>query len=348
MSKKVLSNKERATKHAEEISNYFVPKLHTQDPQLLAEIRKMPIRDIISIWRNANYAMNKGIFVGVDREALKAGETTAKRFDASISQLEIYIIDRLKKADALWTITDKITQMPYFDHRNYVWIFTEREIVQDCLVYSQQQGRTTFEITEIKKEEIYNFLGRLTYIKGAEMFVVDMGAYASINIPGKDMIDEPDFEYVPETERPVVNPDLFRMVAQYQQEKYYLVDYPGKAEALEELENKAADAFCKAGFLVPVIGMERVIRNTKTTADISKKMIKVPFLSRGEGENKQTFTPVFTDWDEFKKMYSPEEFGGLVWTAEDLLDSQDDMFVVNPASLRYEISKQKVREILNK
>ncbi len=77
---------------------------------------------------------------------------------------------------------DKITNSPFIDDLNAVWIFTEKVYAEECVDYYMQQYRTSFAVLEISKDDVVKFFGRTAYEKGAEEFLIDMGAYAQIII----------------------------------------------------------------------------------------------------------------------------------------------------------------------
>lgn len=57
--------------------------------------------------------------------------------------------------------------------------------------------------------------------------------------------------------------------------------------------------------------------------------------------------PVFSDLDEFNKIYSQKEWGGWIWSPEDLLGAPNDIICLNAGSLGFEMSKKMIRQMLD-
>ena len=171
-------------------------------------------------------------------------------------------------------MTDKITNAPFIDGSNMVWVYTDKTYADECVDYFMQQYRTTFIVTNIPKEDAVKFFGRTAYMKGAKSFRVDMGAYAQIDICSEEIVSPPDFSNVPPINRPVMNPDFFRAVAKFLEERWYRANYEGKKEKLRQFEDDMIKAFHDAKFLVPVKGMEALKNNTESTGDNGEGVLK--------------------------------------------------------------------------
>ena len=341
--------REERTQHAHAISDRYVPRISPDETETMKEIKKLPIQDIITIHSNACYAVEKGLFVGISKDTLKKKDAHAVRFVKAIDVLKKIIIERLKSAECLWTVTDRITHSPFIDDGNRVWVFTEREYADECVGYFMKQFRTTFEVTEIPHSDLFRFFGISAYMRGVEVFQVDILAYSAISIKSEAIIPAPDFSKTPAINRPVMNPDFFRSVAKFQEERLYSADYDGKKEMLKKLEEDIVKAFRSASFLVPVKGMDQIAKRIDAKGSVKKgTKISIPCLSKGSGKNETNATPVFTDWDEFNKVYSQEEWGGWIWKASDLMGAPEDMIVVNSGSLGFEMSKGMIRKMLGR
>ena len=345
--------KEERKEHALSVSNEYVAKISPDDTEIMREIENLPIQDVITIHSNAKYALKENMFFGISEKALKAGEEPAVRFDKALGRLRRTIVERLKTAERLWTITDKITRSPYVSYDNEMWIFTEREYADECLDFYMQQYRTTLEVAEIPNEEITKFFEISSYMKGAKGFVVDAFAYAYVRIRNEELIPRPNFDGVPFINRPVMNPDLFRAVAKLRQEMLYRANYDGKAERLRKFEDEMIKEFNKAKFLVPVKGLGEAINQNglKSGEGIVEKgtKISIPSLSIGDGEQTRSAFPIFTDWEEFNKTFSQDEWGGWIWTLEDVaafLKDGNDGAILDAGSLAFETSKKMIGQML--
>ena len=114
-------------------------------------------------------------------------------------------------------------------------------------------------------------------------------------------------------------------------------------------KGEGVKAFRGASFLVPVKGMDQIAKRIDAKGSVKKgTQISIPCLSKGNGKNETNATPVFTDWDEFCKVYSQEEWGGWIWKASDLMGAPEDMIVVNSGTLGFEMSKGMIRKMLGR
>ncbi|MBO7353311.1 MAG: hypothetical protein J6U61_03535, partial [Lachnospiraceae bacterium] len=213
------------------------------------------------------------------------------------------MIEDLKNAVSVWTIIDRITNSPFIDDGNRVWIFTEKEYAERCLDYFMQQYRTSFETKEIDKEQRIRFFGITTHMAGAEEYSVDPGNEGNMIVKGSDIVPPVDMSDTPMINRPVMNPRLFRAVAKLQQERLYRANYEGKKDKLRAFEDDMIKNFAEAMFLVPVKGMEALKKNFESTNGSGEGVltagtqISIPALSGGDDGSSKA-TPVFTDWIE--------------------------------------------------
>lgn len=313
--------KEEKSEHDNDISNRFIPRL--LEPGISGKLDKLSIQDLIVIQKDAKYALDKKIFHMNEDQSLKFGEV--------IEQIQSMIANKVKKADKLYVIIDKATRMPYLDNDASILVFSEEEFANEALDYFTQQMRT-WDIREISKENIISTLGCYFYMNGALGIVVDNGQ-TPIHILSEDLIEAPDFSDTRPENIPVVNPDFLRVLTMLEQERCWKVTYEGKASRLRFFEDHMIWTFVNARFLVPAKGMSNLSKGGK---------IIIPSLSNG----KDNATPVFTDWNQFNKVYSQKEWDGGVWTAKDLLHAPDDVIVINAGEIRFAMDKKMIAQIL--
>ena len=170
-------------------------------------------------------------------------------------------------------------------------------------------------------------------MKGAQSFLINDGDYASLTAKADEVIARPDFSGVPLIQRPVTNPELFRAIAELKQEACWQATYDGKEKVLNELENSMITTFADARLLVPVKGLGQALKK-------GGKII-IPSLSNGE----ILATPAFTDWNEFSKVYSKDEWGGWIWRLDDLISAPDERVVINAGSLGFRMEKSNLQRI---
>lgn len=313
--------KEERNQHNNDISNKFIPRL--LEPGMSGKLEELSIQDLIVIQKNAKYALDEKIFHMNEGQSLKFGE--------AIEQIQSMIANKVKKADKLYVMIDKATRMPYLDNDASIYVFSEEEFANEALDYFTQQMRT-WEIKEIPRENIVSTLGCCFFMNGALGIVVDNGQ-TFIHIFLEDLLKAPDFSDSRPENVPVVNPDFLRILTMLEQERCWRVTYEGKASRLRFFEDHMILTFVNAKFLVPAKGMSNLSKGGK---------IIIPSLSNGESKA----TPVFTDWNQFNRIYSQKEWDGWVWTAKDLLHAPDDVIVINAGEIGFAMDKKMIAQIL--
>lgn len=168
-------------------------------------------------------------------------------------------------------------------------------------------------------------------MNGALGIVVDNGQ-PFIHILSEDLIEAPDFSDTRPENIPVANPDFLRILTMLEQERHWGVTYEGKESRLRFFEDHMILTFVNAKFLVPAKGMSNLSKGGK-----------IIILSLSNGKDKAT--PVFTDWDQFNKIYSQKEWDRWVWTAKDLLHAPDDTVVINVGEICFTMSKKMITQI---
>ena len=314
--------KEEMQRHANEISNKYVPGLLAADEKIVQEIAGFPIQDIITIHNNALWAAENGVFLKSDTSAVEA--------------VRKIVLKKIKEAKVLWTVTDGITNAPFIDDSDSAWLFSEKAIADECIDYFMQQYRTTLKVTEIPGDEIEAFFGMTAYAKGASSFIIDNGR-SYLTVGADEIAAHPNFSAFTSAKNPVANPALFRSIAKFQQERLWKANYKGKAEKLRAFEGDMIRAFCEARLIVPV----KVTPKQGTTNTI----ISIPSLVNGDGHKA---TPVFTDWKELSAAYPCSEWSGWIWTIDDLLAAPDDTIVVNCKSLGFVATKKMLKQMIPK
>ena len=336
---------EELFEHIDDICNHFIPLIISPDQdEIMGAIKELPIDDIIIIYANSQLSFDKGFFVDVNKEALEQGKPIAKKFFDATLRIRGILIEKLKTADTLWVLYDKTTKSPFITHSDEVLMFTEKDKADEGLNICLQNGRTTFKISEINNNAEV-FFTKAAYMNGVKGFVINPDGPYPFTFKREEIVSDPN-NSIPLPNRPITNPDFFRAVAKFQQELYDFGEYENKKETLRGLKDEIATALQNARFLVPakglpVNGIEEAAKNGE------KSTISIPYLSKPVGGENITYTPVFTNWDEFRKVYSEEKgFDGLVLHPEDLLSSRDDYIVIDAASLAFEVSKGEIRQML--
>lgn len=338
--------KEERNQHAKDISDQYIPNLLRIE--VMEDIDRLSIQDLITLYSDAGYAIENGMFEEINLEQLKSGGEKAVKFDIARNKILNIAIEKLKGAPELWTITDKMTNSPFIDDIDQVWIFTEKQLADECLDYYMQQYRTTWEVTEILDAEV--FFAKTSYLKGAKAYRIDMGAYAGLNLKREQVAKAPDFTDIPEINRPVINPEFYCAISKFLEEIYYHCDYDGKREKLKIFEDNWIKNFGTSKFLVPFKGLTDDNKQEIEKSGVLSKgaTFSIPSLSKTSKDGHVTnYTPVFTDWNEFQMIYKKDEWDGQIWAAKDLLSAPEDNIVINPGSFRFELKKKNIEQALN-
>ncbi len=325
---------EERTQHNNAISNEIIPRLLKNGIE--TKLCELTIQDLIVIQKNARWALEKKIF--------HMDEFQESKFHKMIEQIYSMIINKIKNLDVLYVIYDRTTKMPYLDRDYYINVFSEKNFADEALDYFSQQLKL-WEIKEISKEAILKTLGQAFYMNGAKGILIDNGQ-TFIGFKASEVLEAPDFSNTHPMDIPITNPKYLSALIALVQEKNWRNDYPEKRKWLRFYEDEMIISFCNAKFLVPVKGMPKVGSEHEVTVK-EKTTITIPSLSNGENHA----TPVFTDWNQFNKVYSQDEWDGWIWKAEDLLSAPDDTIVVNVAEISFVMSKKMITqmfEIYNK
>lgn len=96
-------SREERQRHVNEISNKYVPRLLAADGKAMQEIAGLPIQDVITIYNNAIWATKNRIFHDLKPD-MSAVETARKT-----------VLKKIREAEALWAITDRVTNAPFID-----------------------------------------------------------------------------------------------------------------------------------------------------------------------------------------------------------------------------------------
>lgn len=279
------------------------------------ELNELSIQDLIVIYCNSSWAVNKHLF---------AGDGWIPVFQKFKTILFKIISKRVVNSKfPVWVMFDHNTELPFIDAKKSFWLFSEKEFAEECLDYFLQQYRTAFFIKEIAPDEIQTFLAHEFYYYGAKSVTIDNGQ-AFMVLAANDVIKAPDYTGVPQIKVPVTNPDLVRAVCEYFQETGWRVNYPDRERQLQEYKCNLGAELKKARFLVPVKGIKGPAQgNVKVEKDI---VLSVPIMSYVDTEI--SLTPAFTDWTAFDALYNRSEWTGWIWTIRDLMAAPTDKVLI--------------------
>ena len=284
--------------HDKEISDKFLLRDENISEEEYAELS---IQDMCVLINNAKWLIQSGDHMdSMDKIDDMKGR---------IHSMHLKLIDKIREAEVLYTVVDKTTGYPFITEiNNSIWIFSEKEYADNCVEHYKEERRS-FHTLELSKEGLTGFLGRAFYTNGVGGIFVDNGQ-TGYYIENRDLILPPSWEGFPPNRIPVTNPEFMRAHLKLSQELGWKVEYAERSRVIEKLENALIRASRDAVLLVPTKGAPE----SKNAADIrigEDSNADIPMLVTPDGIKG---LPVFTDWDQFRLMYSDKEYHA--WTME--------------------------------
>ena len=326
-----MTQEERQARNRE-LAGTYVPRLMQMNPE--EELGDLSLQDLLTVIGNAEWCRDN---------AFEMKEEEAAAYTAKIDEVKAYTAKRLLAADRIWVIYDQVTDMPYFDEEAMIYAFSEEEYAVGALDYFAQRYRN-WRVEVISRENIYNFLGRTFYMDGALGVLLDNGQNY-IRFAADSLVEAPDWTGVAEISIPLHNPDYMRALILFQQERGWRADYESKGEKLAAMETEMIRTFAQARFLIPVKGMDQAVKTGENQATIQKDTeIQIPTLT---ADNGRRGLPVFTDWTQFEKVYSKNEWGGWIWEANSLSHVDAEDVIINLNTVSFVASREMVAQMLD-
>lgn len=329
---------EEKQQHANDISNRIIPCF--LEDSTVSELKKLNIQDLIIIINNASWAEKKKIFIlDADKE---------KRFNERLALSRELLCADILDAESIYIFYDKVTHLPFISDDDEIFVFSEKKYADYALDYFRQQMRD-WDSVKVKNEDIKMVFSNCFFYCGVKTILLDNGQnYTSINAEG--LIEKPDYTEKTEIETPIENPEYFNAVIKLMEELYWRGMYEEKETFLHKKEDTMIIKFNEARFLVPVKGLDSLVHPDPST---DKDSITIPSfaVSCGNSSESEEALPVFTDWNEFTKVYSKKEWSGWVVKPDDLKALIKERLVMNPGSLCFVIDTAMLRgqiEIYNK
>lgn len=256
-------------------------------------------------------------------------------------------IEKIKKADKLYALIDPKTTHPYIDNQSAIWMFSTLQLAEMAQKHYEKDD-LVLEIKTIPQDENTQWFAQL-YYDGMEEIKMDMGAYVTM-VKRAEILPPPDWSQTPKISVPIVNPHLNRHLLQYLQLAYRKKTGAAVEKAEITLINWIIGDIAQATFLCPV--KYETPDGSKPEADQDGNLtlksgatIQFACVTSSDGVNAY---PVFTDWRMFRKMFDDKEWGGQIFTYQDVLSiAKDDIIVVNPGGIEFHI-KEQLREPLQK
>lgn len=258
-------------------------------------------------------------------------EEGVENYEEKCEVIDHVLAKKLADAEVLFMTFDAGTNFPYIT-QGCVEIYSELEYAQDAVRHYGEQYRAV-QICEVRKDDsrfpdkmsVFEFL----YYLGMEHLLIDNGKFKTV-VNREDVlaITNKNLEY--QIDKPIENPKLRYALIEFFQEVKWPVTYDKRDEVIHEKEERMLAELKKAKFLVPMLfdGEEVTKAQNQVAPQPGKNMI----LPKLETQEHVCFTPIFTDWTEFVKIYPKDKWNGLVITFDEATTLCKDMgIVINPA-----------------
>ncbi len=236
------------------------------------------------------------------------------------------IIDKLNDAPSLYITLDETTGLPFITG-DTVDVYSAKKLAQQAASFYGSQNRHLL-VREVSKEDsgLPGHIGLFAwlYYLGMERILVDNGAY-KIVLNRADLLPPPDEDQLKRMEVPVTNPSLRFAMADFLGEVRWRVSYKERQDNIKAKEGRLMEELCRARLLIPVKGeaLKQGIRILPQDTSLN-----IPRVEDNEG---RAFLPLFTDWLDFQRAYSKEEWGAMVIPVMDgIAIAGEDGIVINP------------------
>ncbi len=203
------------------------------------------------------------------------------------------IIEKINSNQKIWVSRSSVTNNFYVDYVKgapTAFIFSEGRFCEDFREFLASSGIIieTSECNVIDRGAMFSDM----YRSGIEQVVIDNGKtllYAQLS----DFAEKPDYSKLPESGRPIVNPELVQSANSFYQTA--AVDQNSR-----QFEDVMLQNVFRAKYLLPLIDSEAKAQG-ETLCKMKTgegQMLLIPAMKMQDGAN---CIPVFTDWIELKK-----------------------------------------------
>ena len=253
-----------------------------------------------------------------------------------LERLAEIVRDKLLEADSIYAVYSEKTGEPYLFSTTYdrgedgylctdpmIMLFTSRWYHQfKETIDSRPNSSVKLIENTADKKGIENFLGTAFYLNGALGVIFNT---KEVSISCSVLVQKPDFSGLPETQVPLMNPELVRWMLLMGQ-----MDKPSKEDEklIYSLYYKFFSiALPKAKFLLPLDATSGFPKKDQEIHSfVLEKDSNVNIPCR-DGENGRNSVPVFTDWKRFRMVFD-EKWKGMVEKAGAMIEVFD--YAINP------------------
>ena len=329
-----LSEEEERKQHVDALVQHFL----LQTEWRMDELERISIQDICVLIAN-----------GRIRKSQEKRVEEANRLTDLVDTFYDVLTEKLKTAPMLYTLLDETTGYPYIDAqaRDCIWLFSEKKFAEMAIEHYNKSYRK-FQLHELPLEGREEFLKEAFYLQGCFGVYVDNGLCGCL-VDNDDLVPVPQWTQRASADKPLANPDFMRAHLKMVQEAGWHVKYDHREQVMEQLEQEVSRQIVETYFLLPVKGVERNREHEDQVILDQNTTLSIVCL---KGKDGTQALPVFTDWVQFKRCYSDEEYSGWI-VPFDLLakmveEKRYDAFVVNLGKCPAEIRQANIERMREK
>lgn len=258
-------------------------------------------------------------------------ESGVENYEQKCEMIDQILGKKLREAEVLYMTFDAATNFPFIS-QGCVEIYSEVEYAQEAVLHYREQYRN-LSICEMRKDDtrlpenmsLFEFL----HLLGMENILIDNGRFKTV-IERQVVLPLEEDDEKPILEKPVKNPALRHAIIEFFQEARWPVTYEERDQVLSQKEETMLDELKNATLLVPMMFEGEEVQGEKN--QVVPQEGKNMMLPKLETEDHICFTPLFTDWTEFIKIYPKDKWNGMIISFADAMRISQDMgVVINPA-----------------
>lgn len=248
-------------------------------------------------------------------------------------------IEKLYGETGFWYIEDKTTNMPYITKDGAVYIFTKEEYTKYYpLVSPYFEGHRKLMIQEAEQSVALGTISDFIFLNGVKLFIINRKHFP-FEITSEDIIEY--FKEIPPYR--MRNPAFSSILLRYTQELRCDEQYYKRGDYMTQLANEFFTELCKAQFLVPVKWLSEAPSDENDVVLKQGTKFSIPIVRSLDRDERVDCTPVFTDWSELAKFYSPDSYDAFVWSFNDLANAPDNI-VFNCGSVNFVVAKDTIKQ----
>ncbi len=249
------------------------------------------------------------------------------------------ILIKFTSLDTIYIAYNQATGYPHIDEKGSAWVFSELSYAENAKIHYVERF-IALDMKELKKDDFISEFCDLLKL-GVKSLLIDNGNYNT-----RAMIKDMMVSDLAPGEEELENPELKFIMTMFFQNCYSKFNFDNKNELLKELELKMMQAIANSNLLVPVrLKNKPNLEDGQVSKVDSPEPVEVPTLTNTD-ENLE-YIPAFTDWTEFTKIYSKDEWNAVIMNYTQLVKASENCggIMVNASGLPLKINKENQKKI---